>query len=241
MSIVDKIISLTSQLYPTGRAFRGANGGDLAKLKGALAASEARFYDDAKSIFDSQLPDNDNFTAQDATDNERRYGLIKGASSLTRRKQAILRKLNHPGGIPARQSYLFLQRELRAAGFDVYVYENRFFVDGVWVTKSPTDYSPSYPSTNIIEHSTQYQHGYHFHGEFPFATSTFNFKVVNSIDANIDAVFDEGDNLRSTFFIGGATEGSFADVEAAREQEFRQLILRIKPVQTVGFLLINYV
>lgn len=237
MATFDKIIKLTSQLFPTGRAFRAPAGGDFDLLKKALSRSEARFHDDAKSVLDSMLPDNDNFTEQDATDAERRYGLISNPNTLlTDRKLAILRKINHPGGILARQSYRFLERELRAAGFDVYVYENRFdYGDGTFYTKSPEEFSlEAYPTTDI-----QYSDTVEY-GEVEYGGQFFSNKVVNHIDEEIDDEFDSGDDFRSTFFIGFSPAGTWAHVDNARKQEFRQLILRIKPVQTVAFLLVHF-
>jgi hypothetical protein len=65
--------------------------------------------------------------------------------------------------------------------------------------------------------------------------------VANKITQIGDIGFDVGSKKRRTFFIGGETVGSFANVDANREKEFRELILKIKPVQTIGFLFINYV
>ena len=65
-------------------------------------------------------------------------------------------------------------------------------------------------------------------------------RIINYIDKEDDATFDVGSNLRSTFFIAGATLATTANVLASREEEFRQLVLKIKPVQTVAFLNINF-
>src|SRR5690606_32537660 len=102
-----------------------------------------RAYADALKIQDAQLPDNDGFTADDATDWERRLGMIYSPLvPLADRKLAILRKMNHPGTIKARQNWLYVEGQLRAAGFDVYVHENRFD-DGMggYDTKTPVELS----------------------------------------------------------------------------------------------------
>lgn len=198
-----------------------------------LNASEVRAYNDANSILDSALPDNDNFTADDATAWERRLGLITNTSvSLDNRKLAIIQKMNHPGNIPARQNFRYLERQLRAVGFDVYVYENRFPSGYTYVTQDPITLSGG--SSNNNQHN-DFQHGDSQHG------SGYTNIVVNYIDEDMDASFNIGDNLRSTFFIGGSPIGSFANVDASRKEEFRQLILKTKPVQTVAYLFINYV
>lgn len=234
MSTKDKILSLTKQLYPTGRAFRMFFGSELSKLHDGLAVSEAKAYDDAMSILDSALPDNDNFTADDATDWERRLGLITNdLVPLADRKLAIIRKMNHPGTIPARQHYLYIEGQLQAAGFNVYVYENIFpgYPSG-YVTKTPEEVSGG-PGI-VIQHG-DIQHGDAQHGGYFFE------KVVNSIDVDLDIVFNVGPDLRNTFFIGGSPLGTYANVDVNRKDEFRQLILKLKPAHLVAFLFVNYV
>lgn len=231
----EKILSLTKQLYPTGRAFKMPKLGYLDKFHNALAVSENQAYVDAVSILNSILPDNDGFTEDDATAWERRLGLITNTSvSLADRKLAIIRKINHPGTIPARQNYLYLQGQLQAAGFDVYVYENRF-PDGFggYETENPLTLSGGVGGVS-------FQHGDRQHGDFQHGGGFGNI-VANYIDEDIDFLFDVGSNLKSTFFIGGTPIGTFANVPASRKAEFRQLILKIKPVQTVAFLFINYI
>jgi hypothetical protein len=226
MTLIGKLIALTKQLYPTGRAFKMPDGGAFSGLHNALAQSEARAYDDAMATLYAILPDNDNFTAADATQWERRLGLISNEEvSLADRKAAIKRKLNFPGEQPARQHWTFLQAQLRLAGFDVYVHENTDLI-------YPNVYNPSgieYFQHGDLEHGAGAEHGY-------FWTD----QIVNSIDPDKDKLFNVGSNLRSTFYICGSTLGAYASIDEDRKTELRQLILRLKPAQTVGFLLINY-
>lgn len=234
MSIASKILKLTKQLYPTGRAFKVASGSTLERLHEALGVSEAQAYNDACSILNNILPDNSNFTTGDASQWEARLGMINGDSvALADRKLAIKRKMQHPGNIPARQHYLYLEGQLQAAGFNVYVHENRFDVyPDTYETQNPrTLYGSSGWFSNL--HGT-FLHGQALHGQY------YSDVIANSITQEGDRGFLIGDNLRFTFFIGGQTLGTFASVDADRQAEFRQLILKIKPVQTVGFLFINY-
>jgi hypothetical protein len=235
MSLLQTFINITKQLYPTGRVFRMADNSFLRKLHEGLAQSEKRAYDDALSTLDSALPDNNNFTADDATAWEHRLGLITNeAVPLADRKAAIIRKMNHPGTVPARENYRFLELQLQLAGFNVYVFENRFHDGfGGYFTKSPEEFSGETFDTVQYGDPPQY-------GDAQYGDSIYNL-VVNSLDENVDASFNIGDNLKSTFFIGAMYPGEFADVDAERKDEFRQLILRIKPVQTVGILLVNYI
>lgn len=236
MAVIDKIKALTLQLLPTGFAFRVKIGSNFDKLIDGLNASEARAFADALSILDSAIPDNVNFTADDATAWEIRLGLISNSLvPLSDRKLAIQRKMNHPGTIPARQNFHYLEGQLQAAGFNVFVYENRF-PDGFggYVTKTPTLFSLlPYPLGPV-------QHGEIQHGDAQHGGGFYGNKVVNHIEQSLDDPFYVGLNYRSTFFIGGSTPGSWTTVDFNRKDEFRQLILKIKPVQTVGFLLINF-
>jgi len=236
MATNDKILKLNRQLMPQGRAFKIPVDDPFDKLMQALAESETRAYDDAMSLLNSILPDNDEFTVDDAERWEERLGLISDSGvSLADRKLAIIRKMNHPGTIPARQSADYLEQQLQAAGFDVYVYYNNF--NGV--TNTPTDILGP-----LITGLWDFADDAEF-GEVEFGNSetgsVFEDCVANYIDADLDAWFDVGDNLRNTFFIAGPYIDTFANVESVRENEFRQLILKLKPLQTVAFLFINYV
>lgn len=241
MSIFDKIVALTKQLYPTGRVFKIFFGSIIEKLHRGLAKSEQRAYDDAVSIQDSMLPDNTGFTADDATDWERRLGLItKTAVSLADRKLAIERKMKHPGDIPARQHFLYLEGQLKAAGFNVFVFENRFdLYPDTFKTRSPNEI------LGLVGEAAQYsgalQYGQSQYGGQQEIGSVYEFVIANNIDAAKDAFFDTGADLRSTFFIGGTPVGTFASVDADREQEFRQTVLRIKPAQSIAFLFVQYI
>lgn len=237
MSVIKRILKLTDQLYPSGRAFKLAKDSDFSKLHEALGLSEERAYNDALAILDSILPDNDNFSLDDASDWERRLGLITNLSvSLDDRKSAILRKMNHPGTIPARQHFLYLEGQLQSAGFDVFVFENKFPDGGGGIeTRDPITVSGGASLTPV-------QMGDFQMGDTQMGSGIgLEGRCVNYIDEQLDVAFNVGANLRSTFFIGGDPVGDFADVDLERKDEFRQLILKIKPAQTVAYLFINYV
>lgn len=211
-----------------------SNTGVFARLMSALAASENRAYQDAVGLLDAILPDNSNFTADDATDWERRLGMITGTGvSLADRKLAIQRKMAHPGDIPARQHHDYLEGQLQAAGFDVYVYENVFPSGGGFVPISPFTALGGGGVSDV-------QHGDVQHGDAQHGGSYSNI-IANYIDEDQDSLFYIPSNLKGTFFIGGDPFGTLADVDIERKAEFRQLILRLKPVHMVGYLFINYV
>lgn len=226
MGVFEKIMSLTRQLYPTGRAFKMPFGGYLEKLHLGLSEREVQAYSDAISILNSILPDNDNFTVDDATDWERRLGMITNQStSLSDRKLAITRKLQYPGKNPAKGHYLNLERELQLAGFDVYIFEN-----------IPAQTPFAFSGINTTQ---QIQHGQTTHGNAVHGL-TYTNKIANRINESEDLYFNLGGSYKSTFFITDAY-GGMANVPLARKDEFRQLILKIKRVQSIGFLYVNYV
>lgn len=235
MSFADKLLMLARQLYPTGRAYRMPTDGYLEGLHKALGLTEAIAYVDFISPLNNMLPDNDGFTEDDATDWERRLGMISNpALSLEDRKQAIYRKMNFPGSQPARQSASFLQFQLQLAGFDVFIYEN-IFPDGMggYIARQPLDVSGGSGGTEF-EHG-MYEHGTHEHGIY------WGNIIANKINETEDNNFVLPSDLSATFFVGGPTLGSFANVDEDRKDEFRQLLLTLKPASTVGFLFINYI
>lgn len=227
----DKLLKLSKQLYPTGRAFKMPIDGEFEKLTKAIARSEERFYVDSYSILDTILPDNNNFTVDDATDWERRLGMPNGSlNTITDRKAAISRKLNAPGINPAKGHYLNLQRELRAAGFNVFVYEN-----------IPAIAASSFAgAASLGGVTTQLQYGQKQYGQFNYGVYYVN-KIANNIEEAFDMNFNLGGSYKSSFFIGGDSSNGFvANVPSSRKNEFRELILKIKQVQSIGFLFINY-
>lgn len=230
----DKILQLTKQLYPTGRAWKLPIGSFFESLHKGLGASEGRAWDDARSILDSLLPDNPNFTVTDAADWERRLGLATNPNNtLPARMAAILRKMQAPGPVTAKSSYLYLQQQLQLAGFNVSVFENLNPVYGGGFTY----YNPAAINPAIL---SQAQHGFnrqHGNGQSAY----FNNVVINSLDNNIDTQFNIGNSLACTFFISSSVLGTYAQVPIARQTEFRQLILNLKQVQNIAILYVTYV
>lgn len=251
-SIGEKIVALTKQLYPTGRAFRIPAGSELEKLHLAIGGPQTKAYQDAVSILNAILPDNDKFLEADAADWERRLGLITNTSvSLSDRKLAILRKLSAPGRNPAKGAAKYIEGQLRAVGFDVYVHENIPVMDplDVMITEgigeldevesdeidlggSDTFFADLFTDGIELDEVEL--------GEAELDETYFKNKVVNHIDEEKDIVFDVGD-FSSIIFIGGQTKGTFANVYVNRKAEFRQLILKLKHTHITAYLLINYI
>lgn len=220
-------------------------------LHNALALSEAQAITDSKAVLNSILPDNDLFTEDDATDWERRLGLISNPDvDLADRKLAIKRKMNHPGTIKARQHKLYIQGQLQAAGFNVFVHENIPEIPPIYFISDSTygqlgdgqlgDFELGNFFTVHADMVHFIQLGDVQLGDAQLGGYYWKEKVVNFITWQQDLFFSTGTNYRSIFFIGGEIPGTFADVNPEREAEFRQLILKLKPAQTVAYLLIKY-
>jgi len=224
---------LTRQLYPTGRAFRFPHGKNGYLVHDAINESVGTCVSELHSILDTILPDNDNFTSSDAAIWERRLGLPAG-TDLQTQKLAIMRKLNYPGGCLGRMSLSYFQSQLQAAGFNVFVFANKF-PDGMggYTVINPGDGSGSYT-----------QHGIGVHGVSVHGTTGFPYDSVisNHTDKTLEPAPAFNDSqLRATFFICGSSFPNMAAVPAEREEEFRKLILTLKGSHLTGFLLINYI
>jgi len=251
---IDDIEKLTRRLYPKGRAFKFPEFGIADRLNRGLSLLEVEAYNDAISILDSILPDNPNFNEDDATAWEKRLGIITNTSlTLEQRKQALIRKINHPGTIKPRQARIYIESQLRDAGFDVYVYENIPEQDPVDVMANALGNTGQYGTYAYGEQSygsgldiaidtliTPIEYGQFQMGQGVYG-GNYNNKVMNYLDSDLDLFQDQGENFRASFFIGGDPIGTFADVDASRETEFRQLILKLKPTHTVAFLFVNFV
>lgn len=236
LDIKARIINQKRRLLPTGRAWKMPEGSYLYRLYSALATGEKKAYEDAVSIMDTILPDNSRFTSDDATIWETRLGLVTNlATPLADRMLAIKRKMQAPGTQPAKGHYLYIEQQLQAAGFSVWVHENLFplYPEG-YESVPPSDIYPT-PSN----YTANIQYGDFQYGGVQYGVYYKNM-VVNSIYQSEDNSFSLGGDFSCTFFIGGETLGTYANVLASREQEFRQLILTLKPVTNVGFLFINY-
>jgi uncharacterized protein YmfQ (DUF2313 family) len=219
---INDILKLTKQLLPTGRAWKVPKGGYLEKLLSGLAESEARVDNFALSTLQRILPDNADFTADDAAEWERRLGLpvLPSYTNLAARKAIILRKYQFPAGKICRQNWRYIQDQLRLCGFDVYVHEN---LNGAL----------SVTYTNDFQHGFDTEHGV----DTEMGSSSIDL-IANQIKKG--ETFDL-DNSRGVFFICGETYPNPGQVSPDLVETFRQLVLMMKPANSVAVLIINYV
>ena len=235
VSFTNILYELVNQLYPTGRAFYGGENGVFERLHLGINVSFIRLINQGKLTIDKVYPDTINFNEQDATLWEYRLGLLTNpVIPIKERRKAIQRKIAYPANIRARAHPLFIQSQLQAAGFEVYLHENGFLENGQIVYKTPDQIAATAPENT--QHGEPTQHGAgQQHG-------TLNFEVVAN-QINIDESYSVGgdQNLWATFFIGGPTLGDATNLLASREEEFRELVLKLKPAHSVAFLFINFI
>jgi hypothetical protein len=233
-SDLDILNDLSIQLYPTGRAWYRPENGVWENFHGAINRSFSRLIKDGRSLIDSTFPDNPNFNSDDATLWEFRLGLITNENinlktrkkTLEIRKKAIKRKLGHPNNIEARQHPLFIQSQLQAAGFDVWVHENTIPYQN---PESILDLElPELQHGEPTQHGDSTQHG---GGSFDV--------IANSIE-EVESFAIGEENLWATFFLGGEILGTLAEIPYNRLKEFKETVIKLKPAHTVAFTFISY-
>lgn len=213
--------------------------GDGDNITGTLE----RVYYDGDRVLYSILPDNEFFTdgTVDPRDNdcdtaERHWGMVRyGVTSpatptRAERMAAILTRMRYPGTAAPRQAASYLQSQLQSAGLNVFVYEN--------LSNLSVDEVLGSPEGNAYYNEIEYGQA-----EYGETLDMGNVSIIaNSIDAAVDANFVvPAGSYQGTLFIGGSPLGSFADVPAVREMEFRQTVLRLKCAQLAIYCFINYI
>lgn len=234
ISLSNIMRDLVSQLYPTGRAFYMPKDGVSDKTHFSINRSFIRLLQDADLTIDSVFPDNPNFSLEDCELWEYRFGMVSNPDlSVEERKSAIYRRMGRGQNVRARQHKNYLEKQLQLAGFNVFVHENGFIEGGVKVYKKPTDIVAF--SLGAIQHGGDTQHGIGTqHG------SGNSQIIANSHKPDEDYSVSD-DKLWATFFIGGAILGEMVEIPQTREEEFRELVLKLKPAHLVAFTFINYV
>ena len=206
------------------------------------------------------MPDNSEFDEMDALNWEKALGLYTEESlDLEERKIIITRKMQHPGQVKARQHYLYLEGELQKVGFNVFVHENRFDDgSGGYETFDPGEFQAGAEQLGISELGIAELGGALEGSDYTIVAnhiiedkdSNFFLSILGGEELGISELgiaelgggsLSRQDQLKATFFIGSESFPNKADVPLLRKNEFRELILKIKPAQTVGFLYINYI
>lgn len=213
---LDQFIKLNEQLYPTGRVFWKPKMSVFYKMHEALALSESRTYSSAVNLQNSLIADNYNISDIDIAHWEQVYG-ISSKGSYSEKIALILQRMSYPSNILARQSSSYIQSQLQLAGFNVFVH-----------------YAGDLNPNGAI-------YGGFTYGSALYGAAPLNYTVcANNVQEDRDPLFVMGYELESSFFICGETIGTSTNVPSSRKNEFRELILTLKPAHSKAILLINY-
>ena len=222
LSSANDILKSKKQLLPTGRAFYVPVGGVFEKLLLGMADAESEALNEALSILDTIIPDNENFSADDAARWEQVLSIpTNELNSITDRMASIYRKMRFPSNAKGRQHKNYLEGQLKAANFNVKVYEYGD-IKNYFTNKA---------------HSLDTLHSYDTTHGSGFAIPFYNEIVANYLDGSMETpITPTIENLRNIFWIAGDTFDDFPNIPPYRLEEFRQIILTIKPLHTVAFL-----
>lgn len=221
-----------------------------------------RLNTDINSLLDQKYPDNPNFTEDDVTNWERVFGIVPSqGATFEERKAVVDARYKYPNGIPERGHYKFIQDQLQLNGFDVYIHENRFNV----ATKTSRagearsgiaragDFNQFEDSFNGIEPPAgTYEYCANFIDPADDAdiyspdAGASGFSRAGIARAGIARAYEipevnRQSQLRSSFFVGSESFISNVDIPANRQDEFRILLLKLKPAHSVGVLYINWI
>lgn len=216
-----------------------SEGGILYRYFRAIGRQLVRAQQDADAIKYAILPDNEVFDMEDARAWYRRLGLYdSGSVPLADMKAAILQRMSWPVAPLNRQSAAFIEQELRAAGFMVRVYMNRFD-DGMggYRTKKPSQVIGASLTAGRAM-SGFFCLGVHTYGQNGAEKISL---CVNYLEEEKDKKFKILNNLKQTIYIAGDAPNEFAEVLLVRKTEFRQLLLQLKTLETAAILFVNYV
>lgn len=242
MAMMWRLVKLARLLQPEGRAFKIPFGGPAEKLYKAIMSDNlgglGKAWTDGNQILNDILPDNPNFTIEMAREWYRKLRLYdSGSVSFDDMKLAIAQKMSWAMTPLETQNYLFIENQLRAAGFDVRVYPNKFpDGSGGWITKTPADI------LGVSAGSAYYGEIYYGEAEYGEDWASAGITLcVNYLEEEKDATFSIAGEYKQTFFIAGSAVDVFAEIPEARKIEFRQLLLQLKEQHAVAFLFVNYI
>ena len=215
------IVKVKKQLLPTGRAFYVPKDSNFEKLLNGMAVEELNAINGSVNLLNSIIPDNDNFTEEDCAKWENTLSVYASAlDSIENRKAAIYRKMQFPSNTKGRQHKNYLEGQLRAANFNVRIYEYSDIKNNF----SATVHSPD------VDHSYATVHG---GWEIPLYTGF----IANFLDETLETIVPPTiENLKNIFWIAGESFSEYVNIPPYRIEEFRNIVLTIKPLHTVAYL-----
>ncbi len=246
---------VTDQLFPTGRAHKVQAVGE--RTRDAITDGINDLDNGINDLLNGVLPDNSGFTVEWCERHERMYALPSyNSDTLQDRIDRIIAHLTPPNPEYGYLSLEAIQNELNANGWNgiLYVYEN---LTGLF----PQQVLPqlSFPpqlgngqlgdfqlgtfnfASDYPQFFTQYQLGDFQLGASQLGSAPqFNNKIANSVN-RYDDLFVNLYPISNTFYICGPNLGDIVILPLSDEVKLRTLLLEIKPLNSVGFLLIEYI
>jgi hypothetical protein len=219
-------------LLPNATAWRAAAGTRLRALLEGFAPA----YDAAKTHVDEVYEDLDPARTRQLPLWEKQFAL-SGAGTEAQRRQAYAAAWAASGG----QDPAYLQRILRAAGFDVYVHE--WWASGPpWVARDPRDYTQ------------QPRFGSHRCGRVQdrcgrpgitcdrFLANEVGYLVNRNLTQNAPPPVPSDPGKWPFFvYVGGPTFPNPAPIPSSRRSEFEALVLKLRPSQQWVVTIVQYI
>lgn len=218
------------------------------------------FNDKMDQLLAQKYPDNPVFDQEDTENWERVFGISPADSmTLEERRQVVVAKQQYPNGVIDRGHWKFIQDQLQANGFDVYLHENRTeateFTTQCGISQCsdetqcggfnyPTEvFEAVEPDPSYTEYCANYLEPELDATVFDPGGGTYCGSAQCGDDTQCsDPVFeDRNQQLSYTCFVSAATYPNKADVPLDRKNEFRELLLKLKPAHVVMILYINYI
>ena len=201
-------------------------------LSDKTMSAKTQGYDDINTsignVLNQIIPDNDAFDLDDIESWERVLDIDNSTLTNDQRKNIILARLSYPNGQLYRQTQEFIQEQLRANGFDVYVHENRFNTGTNPFPFEPVDINSAVYGNVVYGETTYGNVG------VKYDTLLCNYVDKTIDEANQPIISDKQNNI---FFIGGEVYPEQAYIDPAREKEFRHLVLSLKPAHSAAALI----
>lgn len=230
-------------LLPTGQAWRVVIDSTLRKFFMGLSEQPALTKAHIDDVYLDLFPE----TTRELNEWERQFGLsltdMSTPAAVVAGRLALAAEWRATGG----QSPSYIQGVLRAAGFDVYVYD--WWSSGPpYVARDPRDYTESalvgiYQCTGDGLSSQPQCSSLPSQPQCNDWLANEVYYLVNK-DLTRRApppVPDDPDTFPYWFYVAGASFPSYAIVDAARRAELERLVLKLRPLHLWVGMLVNYV
>ena len=242
-----QFLRLFSHLLPTGQAWRIVIDKTLRRFFLGLSEQPAITKAYIDDVYLDLFPE----TTRELNEWERQFGLsltdMSSAPAVTAGRLALAAEWKATGG----QSPSYIQGVLRAAGFDVYVYD--WWSSGPpYVARDPRNYTES-ALTGIYQCTGYSSPGVPLHSQ-PECSSLptqpqCNDWLANDIFYLVNKdltrrapppVPDDPNTFPYWFYIAGATFPTHAIVDITRRDEFERLVLKLRPLHLWVGVLVDF-